>query len=375
MKTLIKVTFLVLLLIACSEGDEILTDPQIELGTYLIITSNDYADSPALESFIALREQDFSVQVVEGTSIGSTKDDFRNYIRSLKPDYVLLVGKYEDFPTHTVPYPKPVESYNYYVAASTTGYPHPDIPLGLFFVEDESQLANIVNKTISYENNFTGYPKEYYGHAGSIEALPPWPIQFNEEILTEMHTHYFAPNGYNFTLTNANDDTPNDYLTDVNMINSGIRYMIYHGHGNINRWSFGLGSIGVQRLSNTVYPIVFSFACLTGTFSGTADDINTFDYCLAEEITSSQYGAVAFFGAYNTSSKGMNLIMEGTINALFNNGVTPRLGDVLLQGFANTDNCATVALYYPTVTTAERERAGWQYHLFGDPALKIRDDI
>jgi hypothetical protein len=41
---------LVLLVNACSEGEEILTDPQIELGTYLIITSNAYADSPALES-------------------------------------------------------------------------------------------------------------------------------------------------------------------------------------------------------------------------------------------------------------------------------------------------------------------------------------
>jgi hypothetical protein len=140
---------LVLLVNACSEGEEILTDPQIELGTYLIITSNAYADSPALESSAALREQDFNIQVVEGSSIGSTQNDFRNYKRSLKPDYVLLVGKYEDFPTHTVPFPKAVECYIYCIAASTKGCPNSDIPQGLFFVENENQLANMVNKIIS----------------------------------------------------------------------------------------------------------------------------------------------------------------------------------------------------------------------------------
>lgn len=86
------------------------------------------------------------------------------------------------------------------------------------------------------------------------------PIQFNEEILTEMHTKYFGPSGYNFTLATANDNTPNDVWTDINMINSGIRYMIYHGHGNVNKWSFGLGTGGLTQLTNTVYPIIFSFA-------------------------------------------------------------------------------------------------------------------
>jgi len=168
-----------------------------------------------------------------------------------------------------VPYPAEVESYNYYVASSITGHPNSDIPLGLFFAENETELSNLINKTISYETNHSVYPKKNYGHAGSNEILPPWPIQFNEEILTEMHTHYFALEPYSFTLATANDSTPNDVWTDINMINSGIKYLIYHGLGNINKWSFGLGTGGLPQLTNTIYPVIFSFSCLTGTFSGT----------------------------------------------------------------------------------------------------------
>jgi hypothetical protein len=340
---------------------------------YLIIASEVYFNSNTLDTFITFREQDFTVQVVKGANIGTTKDDYRDYIRSLMPDYVLLVGKYGDFPVHTVPYPKEVESYNYYVASSTIGHPNQDIPLGLFFAENNTELENIINKTISFENNFTSYPKEYYGHAGSNAALPPWPVEFNEEILTEMQTRYFGPESYNFTLANANDTNPNDVWTDINMINTGIRFMIYHGHGNINKWSFGLGTGGLPQLTNTIYPIILSFACLTGTFSGSVDT-SSFD-CFAQKITTIEHGAVAFFGAYNTASKGMNQLLEGSINGLFNDTITPRLGDALLYAYANTNNTNTVNTYYPTVTAVERKRTAWQFHLFGDPALKILDDI
>jgi hypothetical protein len=340
---------------------------------YLIIASDDYFNSNVLDTFITFREQDFTVQLVKGSTIGTTKDDYRNYIRNMMPDYVLLVGKYGDFPVHTLPYPKEVESYNYYVASSTNGHPNQDIPLGLFFAENYSELNNIINKTISYENNYTSYPKEYYGHAGSNEALPPWPVEFNEDILTEMQTRYFGPEAYNFTLASANDSTPNDVWTDINMINTGIRYMIYHGHGNIMKWTFGLGVGGLSQLTNTVYPIVFSFACLTGTFSGGVDSI-TYD-CFAQKITTAEHGAVAFLGSYNASGKGMNQILEGAVNGLFNDTITPRLGNVLLHAYANTNNTNTVNLYHPTVQAIERERAAWQFHLFGDPALKIRDKV
>lgn len=340
-------------------------------GLYLIIVSDDYKQSSSLSEFKKFRETDFDVQIVNGSSIGTTKDEYRNYIRNLMPDYVLLVGKYGDFPTHTINYRSKVESYNYYVASSLSDYPNLDIPLGLFFAENEAELANIVSKIISYENNLSRYPKTYYAHAGSNEALAPWPVTFNEEILTEMSNAYYKPNGYHFSLSTANDSTANDTWTDINMINAGIHFMIYHGHGMIYKWKFGLGVGGLSQLTNSIYPIIFSFACLTGSFSGEIDGIK--NDCFAQKMVGDKHGAVAFLGAYNVAGHGMNLLLEGVTSGLFTDSFKNRLGDVLIRGFSNTRNSNTVNQYYPTVTLAERTRTAWQFHLFGDPALKIRN--
>ncbi len=341
-----------------------------EKEVYLIIVADQYQSSPSLSSFVSFRNEDFRVQVVAGSVIGTTADEFRNYVRNLMPAYVLLVGDYGDFPVHIIQYPtKTIESYNYYVASSLTGHPNPDIPLGLFLVESETELSNIVNKTIHTENHISSYPKEYYAHAGSNEPVWPWPVEFNEEILTEMNDKYFQHEGYNFTLATALDETPNDVWTDIGMINSGIKYMIYHGHGLIHKWTFGLGVGGLPQLDNDIYPFIFSFSCSTGTFSGEANgNIND---CFAKKIVASEHGAVAFFGAYNVSGRGMNPLLEGLVNGLFNNEVKNRLGDVLIRAFNNTTNPDTVNKYYPVVTELERTRSAWQFHLFGDPAILI----
>lgn len=342
-------------------------DTTSEKEVYLVIVTDQYQSSPSLNTFISFRNEDFDVQTVVRSSIGTTKDHFRNYIRNLMPAYVLLVGDYGDFPTHIVQYNKTIESYNYYVASSLTGHPCPDIPLGLFLIESEEELANIVTKTIYTETNISSYPLEYYAHAGSNEPVWPWPVEFNEELLTEMHDQYFLNEGYNFTLATALDDTPNDAWTDIGMINNGVKYMIYHGHGLIHKWAFGLGVGGIPQLNNDIYPFIFSFSCSTGSFSGEVNGHS--NDCFAKKIVASKHGAVVFFGAYNVSGRGMNPLLEGLVNGLFNPQVKNRIGDVLIYAFANTTNPDTVNKYYPEVTELERTRSAWQFHLFGDPAL------
>lgn len=366
MSSNVIVYLLLMVLLIFNSGLNAQRDPN---ETYLIIVSDKFINSPSLATFIEFRQQEFNVIVTPGTEIGTTKYLYREYIRGIMPAYLLLVGEYGDFPIHYLAYPKEVESYNFYVASSLSDHPQPDIPMGLFFAEDEAELSNLVNKTIAYHNDFASYPNFFYGHAGSIAALEPWPVEFNEEILTEMYARYFGPEAYQFSLATAYDDTENDALTDISMINTGIRYMIYHGHGNISKWSFGMGNAGISQLANNVYPIIFSFACLTGTFSGFANEVT--GECFAQKITASEHGAVAFVGAYNTASKGMNQLLEGAVNALFNDTITNRIGDVMVYAYQNTINTNTVNKYYPIITDPERIRSAWQFHLFGDPALPI----
>jgi hypothetical protein len=340
---------------------------------YLIITTEEYYQSEILNDFVRYRSNDFDTELVINTNIGINSEDFKQYLFDANPDYVLLVGHHTDFPAKIIPYPKPVESFNFWVSEKKDSLFQINIPIGLFFVENLNELENIINKTIKFEENIDYIPNKLYTHSGSIEPLEPWPLHFNDEILSEMYLSFFKNNGYAHQHETSLDDTPNDALKDVEAINNGIKYMIYHGHGYIQKWSFGMGVPGITYLNNTKYfPIVFSASCLTGTFTGKIDTIEA--ECFATKMLSSENGAAAFIGAYNLSSKGQNPLLYGFCKYV-NNNVHERLGDALLAAFNNTELPQTVKKYHPHVSEFEYNRARLQFHLFGDPALLINNPI
>jgi hypothetical protein len=337
---------------------------------YLIITTEDYFQSEDLQEFINFRSIDFEVDIVLNSNIGNSSEDFKNYLNKDKPDYVLLVGDYSDFPAKTIPYSKPVESYNYWVAEQVDSVFRINIPLGLFLVNNEDELSNIINKTIRFEQNIEQIPNKLYTHSGSIMPLKPWPIEFNDELLYEMYDSFFKNNNYLYQHESSLDETPNDAVKDIEVINNGVKYIIYHGHGNIQKWSFGMGVDGIKYLSNQeFFPIIFSASCLTGTFTGRIDTLEA--DCFATNMLASELGAVAFIGAYNVSTKGQNPILYGFCKYVNSNSYK-RLGDVLLTAFNSIDMPETVKKYYPHIQSYEYNRARLQFHLFGDPALLIQ---
>lgn len=336
---------------------------------YLIITCDKYYHSEKLKIFIDYRSNDFDVEIILNSEIGTQAEQFIDFINQQNPKYILLVGNYTDFPSKTIPYSKPVESYNYWVAKQVDSLYQIKIPLGLFLVDNETELENIIKKTITFEQNLDEIPNKLYTHSGSIEALPPWPIEFNDEILNEMHDSFFKNNGYLHRHETSLDDTPNDAIGDIQAINNGVKYIIYHGHGLIHKWSFGMGVQGIDYLENDeFFPIIFSASCLTGTFTGNIDTME--GSCFATKMLSSEKGAVAFIGAYNISSKGQNPMLYG-FSKYVNEKEYERLGDALVAAYNNIEMPETVKKYYPHITAYEYNRARFQFHLFGDPALLI----
>lgn len=339
---------------------------------YLIITNLRYSSSEALKDFVNYRSSEFDVVIAINSEIGIQSKQYTNYIKQQSPKYVLLVGNYKDFPSESIPYSKPVESYNYWVATQIDSLFQIEIPLGLFFVENENELSNIVSKTIKFEQNLLSMPNKLYTHSGSIESLYPWPIEFNDEILNEMFTKFFKGNGYIHQHESSLDNTSNDALRDAEAINNGVKYIIYHGHGNIPKWSFGMGVQGIEHLTNTeFFPIIFSSSCLTGTFAGKIDTL-AYD-CFATKMLTSKNGAVAFIGAYNESSRGQNPLLYA-FSKYVNENKNNRLGDAFLKSLNNLELPETVKKYYPYVMSNEYNRARFQFHLFGDPALLINKE-
>jgi len=209
---------------------------------YLIITNEKYNQSKALQNFVEYRSYDFDVVVALNSEIGKQVDQYMNFIIQQNPKYILLVGNYQDFPSKTISYSKPVESYNYLVAEQIDSLFQIKIPIGLFFVNNEQELENIIYKTIKFEQNLIEMPNKLYTHSGSIEPLEPWPLTFNDEILNEMYNSFFKPNGYLHRHETSLDDTPNDALKDAEAINNGVKYILYHGSRKYSKMVFRNGS-------------------------------------------------------------------------------------------------------------------------------------
>jgi hypothetical protein len=342
---------------------------------YLIFTTEKYKESIELQRFINYRSNDFDVEVAVNSEIGNVWNLYKVYILNSNPDFVLLIGNYNDFPSKTIPYSKPVESFNFWVSEQTDSLFHMQIPIGLFLVVNEMELDNIISKTIRFEQYLEEIPKKLYTHSGGTpdEPVEPWPLEFNDEILNEMYDSFFKENGYLHKNVTSLDDTPNDAQSDIQAFNNGVKYILYHGHGNIAKWSYGMGVEGIQFLTNTeIFPVVFSAACNTGTFTEKIDTLEA--PCFATNLISSENGAVAFIGAYNISTKGQNPILYG-FSKYVNDKNIERLGDAIVNAFNNTELPKTVNKYYPNVMAYEYNRARLQFHLFGDPALKINSTV
>ncbi|MBN1983720.1 MAG: hypothetical protein JW795_19455 [Chitinivibrionales bacterium] len=175
---------------------------------YLIITNTTFKDNEDLAKFVQYRQkQGLSVEVVEKSAAGTTKENFTTFIRGKKPTYCILIGGPSDYPNYTVSFGGyTAKSYTPYVAA-TSSNPKPDIALGLWFTNNASGITNIVKKTIETEASCDKMPKKIMaigGHSGSSmsdsESGKTLPANHCDVIAEEMYTQYFKNQGYSATL-------------------------------------------------------------------------------------------------------------------------------------------------------------------------------
>ncbi len=318
---------------------------------YLIISSSTYADNADLQKLIDFRSTTYEVELVTPSDIGSSKDDYRDYVRGIMPTFCLLVGKYGDFPTHSY---SSTKSYNYYVAP-TTGKPKPDIALGLFFVRSAQSLTNIVEKTISAETTIDTYPRHFVAFGGNTQSMGNLPPNHCDVILREMYDDYFVPMGeWDITECYQVNQPRGGKEECIAAMNKGVRFINYNGHGMTSGWTYGNGSwrtTDIGAVSNTIYPFVLSCACQTGNFTSGGD-------CWAEKWIGHENLGAAFIGAQTTAYTSMHGFNRGVMKAVTEEELT-RFGMAYTRGVCYT---------YDTVSSAEL--VAWQFHYFGDPAVE-----
>ncbi|MDZ7723175.1 MAG: C25 family cysteine peptidase [candidate division KSB1 bacterium] len=369
--------------------DRILADTASDLlsetgdADYLVISHPKFRPTEALQRFIEYRRgTGYQVRVVETTDI---YDEFnygrpssfaiRDYIKSVaqggKLQYVLLVGDgcYErlHMAADTLDY-VPVhmlQTFKFGAAASDYWYSRldgddriPDVFLGRLPVRTVEELETITNKIIDYERG--GEAGDWYNRllmiSGNNPTFRTQKLDLAKTLSPSVQKRFLA------TLRESGlDDDPffggtADLLDYFDM---GCSIMTFHGHGGGAVWADnGLLRLNdVERIySQDRWPVIFSMTCFTGAFE------SPHRRSLAEELLFSEQGCVAMVAASGVGWFWNDYYLEKEILKYLYENPGETLGRVLAAGKINYH-----AHYIGPIVASELD----QYHLLGDPALRL----
>jgi len=338
-------------------------------GRYLIIAHSSYVST--LATFVSYKQAlGYQVTLVNTSSIpnGTTSSGIKTYLRNLyasanRPDFVLLVGNHSQVPasagdpTGSSDY-NPITDLHY--ACMTDNILIPVAILGRFPVSSTAELQRIIEKTMFMESNIHNFPKKAKFVAGSGSGSNSF-----ETIQNNVIKNTFNGLGYNSQKLYQTNET-----NVRNAINDNPLYFVYRGHGHITWMAvnspFGVTSSFLTNAAttNTIYPFVFSFSCLTGNFAHpTSTCIGT--SWLTAQNNSINRGGVSYFGAsVSTNRHTNNVIQENIFGGAFTS--QERLGAITTLGLLNYGN-RFWALANPIRTNRHRKA----YNLLGDPSLNI----
>ncbi|MCL4234922.1 MAG: hypothetical protein KJ042_10420, partial [Deltaproteobacteria bacterium] len=245
--------------------------PASEYGpsSYLIIGTQGLYDTEAFQEFVAWKRlKGYDVVFMTVADAGGTAEAIHATILNAYatwervPAYVLLLGD-----TDTVPFfigqggSSPTSDLYYQLMDDADLFP--DIGVGRFPARTEEQLTNMVAKTLANE-------RADFASSDWVQTALFLASEDNHDISEGTHEYvigsFMDPEGYTSERFYTNDGaTTQQVLTAVN---AGASLVTYSGHGGVTSWADGpvVDQNDVRDLINTAYPIVFSFACVTGDY-------------------------------------------------------------------------------------------------------------
>ena len=323
-------------------------------GRMLIITAPEYESG--LTPFVTHKtNMGLIVSVVNTNTTGTSNTAIKNYIQTqynninTRPEFIVLVGDVDKIPDWIgIGNGSPHTDWNYALLEGNDQYV--DAFLGRFPVQNLTQLANMINKTIYTETNINNLWKKNVFMASTDNHL------ISEGTHNFVIDNYFIPHGYtvNTKLYSYYGATTQQVKQSID---SGKIYAIYSGHGSETSWADGppFSQSDVNSLNNTMYPFVYSFACLTGSFHVSYE-------CFAETWVRSSKAATVFWGSSVTSYWAEDDTLERKIiKALFDDGLK-QSSPMFVKGKVYL--VASFGGFTPTM-----QRYVEMYNLMGDPSV------
>ena len=267
--------------------------------------------------------------------VGDVSTDFRNYLGHAPQNTI---------PTYLIPVTFSGETVSDTRLADLDGDQQPDIALGRWPVDDEGILADLIERTLSYEQN------------------PASPIAIFSADGTEEQFSFFAD-----SLIQQNN------LAEANVVklygqpaaalttawNEGAWLVTYNGHGSLDMWGkdqvLTMEAVRSLRPHSFASPIVLQFTCLTGLFAHPT--VNS----ISETMLSHEQGPVLIVAATSlTLPNNQEPFAQHLIQAL-QNPANLQMGDAFLEAQRNVDVAAAPWLQEIVDT----------FGLLGDPGTRI----
>ncbi|MBK7631518.1 MAG: hypothetical protein IPJ23_12610 [Ignavibacteriales bacterium] len=323
---------------------------------YLIITAPTF--EAGLASFITHKSaQGFIVDVFNTTTTGTTTSAIKAFIQArydnaeTRPEFVLLVGDVQHIPSWIgTGEGNPNTDLNYVQLAGTDKFA--DAFIGRFSVTTEQELQNALTKSIYMESYIATVAKKNVFMASTD----------NYAITEGTHNYvintHFQPAGWeNLKLYTVTHNATTQQLIDA--LNANQRFAIYSGHGAETYWADGpqLTQSQVRSLTNTVmYPFVYSFACITGSYQIAESFGETW-------IRTTNGGSTFYGSSVNSYWDEDDILERRLIDAMFLEEltrVTPMFDKAKFD----------LATHYGGVT-ATVLRYMEMYNLMGDPSMPV----
>ena len=327
---------------------------------YLIITAPTF--EAGLASFINHKSsQGFTVDVFNTTTTGTTTTAIKTFIQNryndlgTRPEFILLVGDVQHIPSWIgTGEGNPNTDLNYAQLAGTDKFA--DAFIGRFSVTTAQELQNALTKSIYMESYIATLAKKNVFMASTD----------NYSITEGTHNYvintHFQPAGWNnLKLYTVTYNATTQQLIDA--LNANQRFAIYSGHGGETSWADGpvLSQSQVRSLTNTLmYPFVYSFACVTGSYQIAESFGETW-------IRTTNGGSTFYGSSVNSYWDEDDILERRLIDAMFLHDltrVTPMFDKAKFD----------LATHYGGVT-ATVLRYMEMYNLMGDPSMPVERQI
>jgi len=337
------------------------------VGRYLMVTPPAYEET--LTYFANYkRNLGYTVEVVSTNTTGTTAENIKDFLQArydganTRPDFVLLIGDTDVIPAsggstssgttkenYNDDYTHPLTDLNYSLLSGNDYFA--DVFLGRWSISTNDELQRIINKSIYMESNLHRFQERAVFLAGGgdgakkFKKVQQWVIEKT-----------FEPEGWVCDEHYAFDGAT--YQDGLDAINGNYPFLLYRGHGGYSQTGtpFSISNFEINTATNILYPMVFSFACLTNCFGFNG-------VCLGEEWIRSTRGGISFFGATTTTLRTTNNNIEEKV-----------FGDA----FTDEEQIAAMTTlgmkrywlrFWSSFTRTRCERHMKSYNLLGDPSF------